>query len=321
MSRPGAKERLVRLLAIVPWIASHDGPRVEEVCARFGIGEADLLADLDLLFLCGVHPFTPDTLIEVDVADGRVWIRFADWFRRPLRLTASEGLALVAAGEALVSTPGGDPDGALSGALTKLREVLELPADDAVEVELGPAADDTLAAIRRALAEGRKLELDYYSFGRDARSRRVVQPWRLFAAAGAWYLAGWCETAAAERLFRLDRIHQARVLDAPAERPAPPATPTPLFRPAADTTRVVLELAPDARWIAERYPNEGVEELPGGVWRVRLAVAEQAWLERILLRAGPSARVVTGDPSAQAAAATRVLARYRPRPPSADPLG
>ncbi|MST32331.1 WYL domain-containing protein, partial [Acidimicrobiaceae bacterium USS-CC1] len=120
MSRAPAPERLNRLLTIVPWVASNDGPTVQEVCARFNVEEAELLADLDLLFLCGVYPFTPDTLIEVDVADGRVWIRFADYFRRPLRLTPGEGLALVAAGEALLAVPGADPDGALAGALAKL---------------------------------------------------------------------------------------------------------------------------------------------------------------------------------------------------------
>ncbi len=95
MSRPAAQDRLARLLAVVPWVAARDGPVIAEVCQRFQVTEQDLLDDLDLLFLCGVYPFTPDALIEVDVADGRVWIRFADYFRRPLRLTAPEGLALL----------------------------------------------------------------------------------------------------------------------------------------------------------------------------------------------------------------------------------
>ena len=61
-----------RLLAIVPWVAAHDGPEVAEVCRRFEVEETELLDDLGLLFLCGVHPFTPDVLIDVDVDDGRV---------------------------------------------------------------------------------------------------------------------------------------------------------------------------------------------------------------------------------------------------------
>src|ERR1700722_4050825 len=118
--RAPAQERLGRLLAIVPWVVAHDGPEVAEVCRRFDVSEEDLLADLDLLFLCGVYPYTPDTLIDVDGAECRVWIRMADYFRRPLRLTPAEGLALVSAGSMLLAMPGADGDGALAGALAKL---------------------------------------------------------------------------------------------------------------------------------------------------------------------------------------------------------
>jgi proteasome accessory factor C len=310
--RAPAQDRLGRLLAIVPWVAANDGPTVAEVCERFGVGEAELLADLDLLFLCGVYPFTPDTLIEVDVADGRVWIRFADYFRRPLRLTAPEGLALIGAGAALLAMPGSDPDGALAGALAKLEAVLGFTADDAVDVALAPVAANVLETVRAATAGRRKVELDYYSFGRDESSTRVVQPWRVFNATGQWYMSAWCEMAAGERLFRIDRIRSARRLDASFDRPPEADGPTALFHPDPAAPAVVLDLQAPAHWIAERYPNEGVEALPDGVLRVRLRVGERAWLERLLLRAGPSATVVEGDRTVGPAAARRLLARYAP---------
>ena len=100
MSRPSSAQRLSRLLAVVPWVVAHDGPTVSEVCERFGISERELMADLNLLFMCGVYPYTPDALIEVDIDGGRVWVRFAEWFRRPLRPDPPEGLALVAAAPA-----------------------------------------------------------------------------------------------------------------------------------------------------------------------------------------------------------------------------
>ena len=52
--RGSAEESLRRLLALVPWVASQDGPRIEEVCARFGCSEAELAQDLELLFMCGL---------------------------------------------------------------------------------------------------------------------------------------------------------------------------------------------------------------------------------------------------------------------------
>jgi proteasome accessory factor C len=74
---------------------------------------------------------------------------------------------------------------------------------------------------------------------------------------------------------------------------------------------VVLDLQPPAHWIAEQYPNEGVEIRPEGVLRVRLRSSEQAWLARVLLRGGADVQVVEGDASVAAAPAARLLARYR----------
>jgi hypothetical protein len=42
-------------------------------------------------------------------------------------------------------------------------------------------------------------------------------------------------------------------------------------------------------------------------------VSGEAWLARLLLRLGPDARVVDGDPAPAAIAAARVLDRYRGR--------
>jgi proteasome accessory factor C len=310
--KPSAEDRLGRLLAIVPWIAAHDGPEVADVCRRFGVGEKELLDDLELLFMCGIHPFTPDVLIDVDVADGRVWIRMADYFRRPLRLSPQEGLALVSAGSALLAMPGADSDGALATALSKLETVLGVGTDDTLEIELAPVAPTVLRAVRHAADTHRKVELDYYSFGRDGHSTRVVRPWRVFNSGGQWYLSGWCEMAGGERLFRVDRVSRAEVMTSTFDPPAEPAGSTEVYHPATDDPRLVLDLDPPAHWIAEQYPNEGTQVKVNSVLRVTLRTSQKAWLERLLLRAGPHARVVEGDGSVGVAAAARILARYRP---------
>lgn len=310
MSPPSAEQRLARILAIVPWVAAAGGPTITEICDRFGMTERELMADLDLLLFCGVYPFTPDTLIEVDVDDGRVWLRFADYFRRPLRLTAPEALALLSAGAALLSVPGASAagDGALGSALGKIEEVLGVGRDEALDVALGSAEPAVLDAVRTATATRHKVQLDYYSFGRDGRSERVVQPWRVFHAAGHWYLSGYCETARAERLFRVDRILAAEVLaDA---SPDPPTTPAEVFHPDTADPVVVLDLAPAAAWVAERYPHEGADVAPDGRIRLRLRAGERAWLERLLLALGDDATVVEGDPGVRSEAAGRILARY-----------
>lgn len=313
MSREGADTRLGRLLAIVPWIAAHDGPTLEEVCRRFSVTQKDLLADLNLLFMCGVHPFTPDVLIDVNIADGRVWISMADYFRRPLRLSAQEALALVSAGRTFLALPDAGAGGPLATAMEKLDTALGLASGDALDVALAEVDAGTLAALRSAADRRQKVRLDYYSYGRDRRSTRVVHPWRVFNQGGEWYLEAWCENVSAERNFRLDRIEALAPTDErfePPDRRRTDAAPT-VYHPDPRDPVWVLDLEGPAHWIAEQYPNESVEERAGGVLRVTLRASQAAWLERLLLRAGPQARVVEGDTSVGRAAAARLLARYR----------
>ena len=72
----------------------------------------------------------------------------------------------------------------------------------------------------------------------------------------------------------------------------------------------MLDLAPRARWVAEQYPMESVQEKGKGRLRVTFVVSETAWLERLLLRLGPDATVVSGAEGIGRAAAERVLACY-----------
>ena len=318
MARRSADARLRRLLALVPWVVARDGPTLDEVCARFGLTQDELVAELDLLFLCGVHPFTPDSLIDVLVADGRVWIRYADYLERPLRLTPEEGLALVAAGTALLAVPGSDAAGPLARGLAKLASVLGVDPGEALDIDLGSAPEAVLEALGAAISARRQVEIDYYAYGRDERTRRVVDPHAVFAAEGEWYLSAYCHLVRAPRRFRVDRVRSIVLLDRHFDRRQEVGART-VFEPAPSDPRVVLELQPRARWVCERYPVEECVELGGGRVRVTLAVSERAWLERLLLRLGGAATIVQGDDGVGPAAAARVLDRYRRR--SAVSLG
>jgi len=309
--RPLAGSRLRRVLALVPWIAENPGAALEEIAARFGVSEAELEHDLELLPLCGLPPYTPDRLIEVEIVDGHVWIRFAEYFDRPLRLSAEEGLALLTAGRALLAVPGSDERGALATALDKLAGALG--ATDGLSVEVGEPPH--LDALRRAADAHERVEIDYYSFGRNATTTRKVDVRSVFHAFGHWYAAGYCHQAQDERLFRVDRIRAVRPT---GEHFDPTAGEEPdfgetVYHPRRDDPRVTLELDAAATWVVESYPSEEVEERPDGSWRVVLAVSERAWLERLLLELGPAARVVAPAEvrTVGAEAADRLLTRYR----------
>jgi proteasome accessory factor C len=299
------------MLAVVPWVIAHPGVRLSELAARFGIPERDLERDLEILPLCGLPPYTPDTLIEVDLIDDRVTIRMAEYLERPRRFTPAEGFAILAAGRALLAVPGSDPDGPLARALAKLEHVLG-PAEG-VAVEVGPsgAVHELVGELQEAAAAHQRVTIDYYSFGRDVSSTRDVDPWAVYSAGGQWYVAAWCHRAGDERLFRVDRIRS--VTPTGQRFDPPPARPEPdTFHPVADLPRVELDLAPADRWVLETYPAESVTEAADGRTHAVLAVGGTAWLDRLVLRLGARS-AVTGPPEARAAAAdaaARVRARY-----------
>ncbi len=309
--RPLPGPRLRRVLALVPWIADHPGAALADVAARFDVNERELEHDLELLPLCGLPPYTPDRMIEVELVDGEVWIRFAEYFGRPLRLTAEEGLALLAGGRALLAVPGSDTEGTLATALEKLAGTLG--TGDGLAVEVGEPPH--LEALRRAAAAGERVEVDYYSFGRDALTTRRIDPYAVFHAYGHWYAEAWCHLVDADRLFRVDRLQAVRATGEVFEPRGDVATAVAeaVFHPSPDDPRVTLELTPEAGWVVESYPCEEAEERPDGSWRVVLAISERAWLERLLLRLGPDARVIAPAElrTAAADAAGRLLGRYR----------
>lgn len=318
-ARTSASDRVARLLAVIPWIAAHDGPTLDEICARFNVTRRKLLDDLDVLMMVGVPPYTPDTLIDVTIEGDRVWLRFADVFARPLHLTPEQGLALVAAGSASQSLSGDDTGGPLASALAKLAQVLGVEPGEAVSVTLGETRPAVLDALRSASAEGRRARIDYYAYGRDERTTREVDPHSVFAHQGAWYLGAYCHMARDERLFRVDRVVDVVVLDETFEPPDGPVGPDRAAAPITlgpDVPRVTLEAPASAAWVAETYPVDEVTQLDDGRLRLRLGVTARPWLERLLVRLGADTRVVEADDpqliDAGPQAARRILTRYRP---------
>ena len=312
MTRATASDRVERILSVLPWIVESQGTTLTEVCDRFGLTRQELTADLDLLMYdVGIHPFTPDARVDVILDGDKIYITLGDYFRRPLRLTHDEALALYAAGRAVLDRP--EPDPTLARAVAKLGDALGSGAAEAVDVRLGDADPAILATVETAVRERRQLRIDYYSFGRDERSQRDVDPERVIAEGGHWYLLGWCHTAQGPRSFRVDRIAAAEVTDvAVVDRPDSPAADLDL----SDAERTVVLVIPrQVAWVADTFPTVSLQELPDDQIRVELRVTATPWLERLLLRLGPDIQATDGQDGHDlrplaAAAAARVLRRY-----------
>ena len=318
-----AASRLRRILLLIPQLADGEDHRVEDLAQDVGADSATVLRDIQTLVARANESggFVPGVNIYFDGEDVSL---VSQPFRRPMRLTASElgalelGLAMLRAERAPDERP------VVDRALERLRKALvQVPADmvhiplDAVataqRVASLPSVGDpeVLGVIQKATASRRKLRLTYRG-GSDAESKeRTIQPYSLVVASGAWYVLAWCESAAAIRTFRLDRIEHVASLDEIYEIPATFSVDEHLdgrkvLRVGEPRRMRVRYSARIARWIAER---EGGEVAEDGSLTVEHPLVDMQWGVRHVLQYGSDAEVL--EPEEVRAEIVRRLSRLR----------
>ncbi|MEX1218487.1 MAG: WYL domain-containing protein [Acidimicrobiales bacterium] len=314
MSEMTAAERLDRTLAIVPWVANQPNGTAafDEICDRFGIDGEDLRDCLVITSMVGVHPYTPDLLINAIIDADTVTIELPDYFRRPLRLTTEQTFALLTSAKALLSIPGADQGSALARGLEKVLRSLGEGSETAVEIGIATASDAITDDLRTAIASRRSVAMTYYSYGRDDTAARVVDPWHIHSEGGLWYLQAFCRTSSAERIFRIDRIRSVTTTADTFVSPDP--LPAFVLFDSSDSLGIIkLHLRPSARWVVEYYPTESITYQVDGSVVVEIAIGSLPWLERLLLRLGPEAEILEASLGLEAVgqiAARRLLASY-----------
>lgn len=345
MSDP--KNRIRRILNVIPYIRKNQGIELDELVRYCGATNArEVLGDLDRILLCGVPPYLPDDYIGVYVEGGRVEIRFADHFRRPVRFTPSEALALLVAIEALPEGGSEEHIEAKRSLASKIRGILSgaigsgVPGGRSVEGRIetragtGPSRGflaarrhyrEVLAVLRPAVDERREVEIEYYSASKDETRARVVRPLGFVDRAGDLYLAAHCRMAGKQRSFRVDRIRSARALE---QRFEPPAR-FDIDRYAKKrmnfqkdhrfTARVRVHDERVVRWLKDARPGDVQIDRASGAAVVTVRAYEMPWLLNEVLSYGPSLEVL-GPPEVREALAehTRAMAlRAREAPEAA----
>lgn len=280
--------RLRRVLDLASFLMSRPGVSLDEVADVLEIPRAEIVEDLDMLFLCGLPPYTPSDLFEVTIEGDRIWLTGAEPLEKPFGMSRYHAIRAAAAARLLLASPGADVTPELSTAAEKLEKSLgEEPLVAQVE------EDEVALTLRQALAEGRPVELRYLSAGRGEETTRVVDPRGLVSAGGHLYLAGWCRRAEGNRTFRLDRIRTLEVLQGTPDDSRADSTALDFgYSPAEDDLRATFELDPDAAWVAQSIPIEDVETISDGGTRVVVASPDREFLVQLAMRLAGSLRKV-----------------------------
>lgn len=294
--RATAEARLARILLLLPLAGRDGGIGMGELARRLGVSRDDVLRDIEELTTRDYyHPAGSVNEIQVGLEEDRVRVWTGGQFQRPVRLDLREAAALHL-GLRLLATEREEP--ALLETLRSLEERIAWAVPDDVDSRIELAGDagsaDALRALLvRAAKERRRCRLEYLKPG-AAPEPRTVDPYIVVYSSGRWYLIGYCHDRREPRVFRVDRVLEARLLD---DRFEPPAEFDPadylsgdrVFR-GGEELEVTVRYGPRAApWLIER--GEG-EAQPDGSVVVRHEVVDPDWIVRHVLQYGEDAGVV-----------------------------
>ncbi len=169
----------------------------------------------------------------VERVQGQTRWRLMEGYRHlpPLAFSTTEMMALVFSRDLLKPLDGTLIKASLDSALNKATSLLPANAMAYVRqmqgyfsVGLGPHRvyrqhRQTIEQLTRAIAQTRTVQLRYYSASRDTTTRRDVDPYRLWYAAGALYLIGYCHRRSDVRMFAVDRVRSLAITSRPCQMP------------------------------------------------------------------------------------------------------
>jgi len=186
---------------------------------------------------------------------------------------------------------------AVEGALAKLEQVMPealrrrvRALQETVSIAAGrpqrPARSEAFLTLAAAVGEQRRVLLRYRS-GWSRETEREVDPYGVMHREGYWYAVGHCHLRGGMRLFRLDRVLEAEMIEETFARPTGLDSPDAVLSAVADSSgdRWSVEVLLEARVeeVREQLPSVGLslEQTEGGTL-LRCSTWSLEWPARLL---------------------------------------
>lgn len=171
--------------------------------------------------------------LTTDRVNGQTRWKLMEGFRDipALGFSPTELMSLIFSRNLLRPLEGTEIQASLNSALNKAAAALPPQGHEYVRqleqifsVGLGPHKNyqelkRTIDLITQAIARARTAQMRYYSASRNTTTRREVDPYRLWYAAGGLYLIGRCHLRKDVRMFAVERIRSISLTDHPYQLP------------------------------------------------------------------------------------------------------
>lgn len=196
--------------------------------------------------------------------------------------------------EPLIARLKGLLDSSAASADEVIRRVKVIPAQNR------PIQPKCFELVGSALVHRHRLEINYFTRSRNERGLREISPQRLVHYRNTWYLDAWCHRTDALKVFSVDAIEDARLIDRRARQVSMSELDQSLgagygiFR-GRQLRWAVLRFGPDAaRWVSAEiwHPKQQGRTLEDGRYELRVPYTATPELEMDILRHGEQVEVV-----------------------------
>jgi predicted DNA-binding transcriptional regulator YafY len=201
--------RLERLLSIALLLSARRRLRAEDLSEEFRVSLRTVYRDIRAL---------QETGFPVSGAAGDGYRLPPTSQLRPLAFDPAEAEALMMGARLLSSLVDSPLKGRLQAAIAKLEAVLTPEAiqrvaemRDRVVIEPRSQATGPLTVLLEAVNERRVVWIKYDGIARGARTRREIEPIGLVRYANVWMVPAYCRLRQDLRVFRADRIVEAKL--------------------------------------------------------------------------------------------------------------
>lgn len=194
---------------------------VEDVLSAFSMDMDALFDSLGVLSCCGAE-FAGEGFFLAAVEDDKVVVDAPSFPKHfSLAFSAEEMWCFFLACEMLLSQKNHPLVEKAKALLEKIKNALgeedrkkfEFFKSVMVLEESEVSYDDVLSVLRDAVKMRRAVSISYYAVSRAKKTKRIVHPYAVFYHGGWWYMPAHDKGARAVRLFRVDRVEKARMLD------------------------------------------------------------------------------------------------------------
>lgn len=300
-----ARDRLERLLHVLPAASRQGGASLPELAEQLGASQRSILEDIEevtnrVFYHPGGWPDDVQILIESD----RVRVLRTGGLDRPVKLSARETLCLALALRGTAATSRMADGDARAALLARAEAFMGTTSEEAL-AERFIAEEHTAdeAGHRETLIAAAKARIPcaihYVRPGAEDAEVRVIHPYLVAHAEGSWYTVGYCCSRKDVRVFRIDRVLESATTDDSFEVPddfdASAYVDDGKIYFADANIDVRVRYGPRvARWIRERaaHGNASLEQHEDGSVTAHHHVADPQWILGHVLQYGSDAEIV-----------------------------